>query len=41
MPFVGKYVRVSGTVFTRNGARAIVIKDIHELKDVKLKTDGE
>ena len=36
MPFLGKYVRVSGTVFERNGTRAIVIKDIKELKDVKL-----
>jgi hypothetical protein len=36
MPFVGKYVRVSGTVFERNGTRAIAIKDINELKNVKL-----
>jgi hypothetical protein len=34
MPFIGKYVRVDGTVFARNGTRAIVIKDIKELKDV-------
>lgn len=40
LPFVGKYVRVSGTVFLRNGTRAIMIKDIQELKDVKLKTDA-
>jgi hypothetical protein len=36
MPFIGMYVRVRGTVFERNGTRAIVIKDIKELKDVKL-----
>jgi len=36
MPFIGKYVRVDETVFARNGTRAIVIKDIKELKNVKL-----
>ena len=36
MPFIGKYVRATGTVFERNGTRAIVIKDIKELKNVKL-----
>lgn len=38
MPFVGKYVRVSGTVFQRKGTRAIFIKDIKEQPDVKLNT---
>ena len=40
MPFLGKYVRVSGTVFQRNGTRAIVIKDIKELPDVRLNTNA-
>jgi len=39
MPFVGKYVRASGTVFERKGTRAIVISEIKEMKDVHLKTD--
>lgn len=34
MPFVGKYVRASGTVFERKGTRAIVIAEIHEMKSV-------
>jgi len=38
MPFVGKFVRVTGIVYRRNGTRAIVIKEMHELKDVKLNT---
>jgi hypothetical protein len=38
MPFVGKYVRATGTVYTRNGTRTIVIREMTELKDVHLKT---
>jgi hypothetical protein len=38
MPFVGKFVRATGTVYRRHGTRAIVIKDIVETKDVKLNT---
>lgn len=41
LPFVGKYVRVTGPVFERNGSRAIAVKTIEELKDVHLKTDAE
>ncbi len=41
MPFVGKYVQASGTVFERNGTRAIVIAEIKELKDVQLTLEGE
>lgn len=41
MPFVGKYVRASGTVFERNGTRAIVIAEIQELKGVHLTLEGE
>ncbi len=36
MPFVGKYVRASGTVFERKGTRAIVIAKIEEVKSVHL-----
>jgi hypothetical protein len=38
MPYVGKYVNATGTVYTRNGTRTIVIRDIKEMKDVTLKT---
>lgn len=41
MPFVGKYVRASGTVFERNGTRAIVIAEIKELEGVHLSLEGE
>ena len=41
MPFVGKYVRVQGQVFERQGTHAIMIQDITELKDVHLITDAE
>ena len=41
MPFVGKYVRASGTVYERKGTRAIVIAKIEELKDVHLKTNAQ
>lgn len=36
MPFAGKYVRASGTVYERKGTHAIVISEIKELKDVHL-----
>jgi hypothetical protein len=41
MPFVGKYVRVSGFVFERKGTRAIVITEIAEMKEVHLTLEGE
>ncbi len=41
MPFVGKYVRASGTVFERTGTHAIVITEIKEMKDIHLMTDGQ
>jgi hypothetical protein len=34
MPFVGKYVRASGTVFERTGTQAIVITEIKEMKEI-------
>ena len=36
MPFLGKYVRASGTVYERKGMHAIVINEIKELTDVHL-----
>jgi hypothetical protein len=36
MPFVGKYVRITGQVRRRNGTRTIVIRTIVEMKSVKL-----
>jgi hypothetical protein len=39
MPFVGKYVRASGTVFERTGTHAIVITEIKEMKEVHLTID--
>jgi hypothetical protein len=39
MPYLGKFVRVSGTVYARNGTRAITIEKIEEMKEVKLNTN--
>ena len=36
MPFLGKYVRASGTVYERKGTHAIAINKIEEMKDVRL-----
>ena len=41
MPFLGKYVRVKGPVFERNGTRAIAIREIEEVKNIPLKTDAK
>jgi hypothetical protein len=41
MPFVGKYVRIRGHVYEREGTHAIVIQDIKELPEVHLVTDAE
>jgi hypothetical protein len=41
MPFVGKYVRATGIAFERKGMRAIVISEIAEMKDVKVRNEGE
>lgn len=41
MPFVGKQVRATGTVYRRNGARTIVISDIKELKGIKVHNEQE
>jgi len=41
MPFVGKYVRVNGIAFERNGTHAIVITEITEMKEVHVTSEGE
>jgi hypothetical protein len=41
MPFVGKYVRVSGIVFERSGTHAIVITEIKEVKEVHVTFEEE
>ena len=41
MPFLGKYLKVSGTVYERNGTHAIAIKQIVKLKDVHLNIEGQ
>jgi hypothetical protein len=41
MPFLGKYVRVTGQIFERAGTHAIVIKEIHEMRNVHLITNAE
>ncbi|HKI25848.1 MAG TPA: hypothetical protein VKA07_05955 [Candidatus Sulfotelmatobacter sp.] len=41
MPFLGKYVRVSGTVYERKGTHAIAIGEITELKDVHLTIEDQ
>lgn len=41
MPFLGKYVRVTGQAFERAGTHAIVIQEIHELKNIHLITNIE
>ena len=41
MPFLGKYVRASGTVYERKGTHAIMIDEIKELKDVHLTIEDQ
>jgi len=41
LPFVGKYVKVSGTLYERGGTHAIAIDQIIEMKDVHLVTDAQ
>jgi hypothetical protein len=41
MPFLGKYVRVTGQVFERTGTHAIVIREIHEVKNAHLITNAD
>ena len=41
MPFLGKYVRITGQVFERSGTHAIAMKTIEEEKGVQLTTNAE
>jgi hypothetical protein len=41
MPYLGKYVRATGTVYERKGTHAIAINDIRELKDVHLTVEDQ
>ena len=41
LPFVGKFVRVSGTVVERQGTRGIIIGEIQEMKEFPLITDAK
>jgi hypothetical protein len=41
MPFLGKYVRVTGQVFERTGTHAIVMREIHEVKNAHLITNAD
>jgi len=41
MPFLGKYVRASVTVYERKGTHAIVIHKIQELNDIHLTIDDQ
>jgi hypothetical protein len=41
MPFLGKYVQVTGQVYERAGTHAIAIQEIHEMKNVHLITDAK
>jgi hypothetical protein len=38
-PFLGQYVRASGIVFERTGTHAIVITEIKEIKEVRVKDE--
>jgi hypothetical protein len=41
MPYLGKYVRASGTVYERKGTHAIAISEIVEEKDVHLTIEDQ
>ena len=41
LPFVGKYVKVSGKVYERQGTRAIAIAEIVEMKRMPPVSDGQ
>ena len=40
-PYLGKYVRASGTVYERKGTHAIALSKIEELKDVHLTIEDQ
>lgn len=41
LPFVGKYVKATGTVYERSGTHAIAIDQVVEMKDVHLVTNAQ
>jgi hypothetical protein len=41
VPFLGKYVRVTGAVYERKGIHAIAIGEIKELKGVHLTIEDQ
>ena len=41
MPFLGKYVQVTGPVFEREGTHAIAVLNIKEMKEVHLITNAK
>jgi hypothetical protein len=41
MPYVGKYVKVTGKIYERSGTRAIAVDQIVEMKDVHLVTTAQ
>jgi hypothetical protein len=41
MPFIGRFVRVTGKVYERAGTRAIAIEDIREMKGVHLDSNAQ
>ncbi len=41
MPFLGKYVQVTGTVFERESTHAIAVQNIKEMKEVHLITNAK
>src|SRR5580692_8437989 len=41
MPFLGKYVQVTGTVSEREGTHAIAVQNIKEMKEVHLITNAK
>jgi len=41
VPFLGKYVRATGTVYERKGTHAIAINEIEEMKDVHLTIEDQ
>lgn len=41
MPFLGKWVKVTGDVYTRGGTHAVTIESIHEMKGVRLNSNAQ
>lgn len=41
MPFLGKWVKVTGHAYTRGGTHVVAIESIHELKGVRLNSKAQ